>query len=155
MIQRIQSIYLSMTFLLSLLFLKGSFLNFSEGSGSVLKVTFNGLIRDISLQNHELIEKMIPISVIIILIPAIALLTIFLFKKREIQLMLVRLLIIVCSVFILLCGYYSYSLIVKFDAEIIFVYKMLLPVLILVLSVLAQRGIKKDDQLVKSYNRLR
>lgn len=155
MIQRIQSIYLSLIFLLSLLFLRGSFLTFLERSGSVLKISFNGLIRDIALQNHELIEKMIPLSVIIILISAISVVTIFLFKKREIQLRLAKLLIAVICGFILLCGYYSYNVIVKFDAEPVFVYKMLLPVIILVLSVLVHRGIKKDDQLIKSYDRLR
>ena len=45
MIQRIQSVYLSLTTLLSLLFLKGSFLIFSEKSGSVIKVTFNGIFQ--------------------------------------------------------------------------------------------------------------
>jgi hypothetical protein len=155
MIQRIQSIYLSLTFLLSLLFLKGSFLTFLESSGSVLKTTFNGLIRDIGLQNNVLIERMIPLSVIIILIPVISVITIFLFKNREIQLRLARLLIAVVCGFILLSGYYSYNVIVKFDAEPVFGYKMLLPILILVLSVLAHRGINKDNLLVKSYDRLR
>ncbi len=155
MIQRIQSIYLSLTFLLSLLFLKVSFLTFLESSGSVLKITFSGLIRDISMQNHELIEKIIPLSAVIILISAISLVTIFLFKKREIQLRLAKLLIAIVCGFILLCGYYSYNVIEKFDAELVFGYKMLLPILILVLSVLGHRGINKDNQLVKSYDRLR
>jgi hypothetical protein len=32
---------------------------------------------------------------------------------------------------------------------------MILPLAILIFSILASRGIKKDDQLVKSYDRLR
>ncbi len=155
MIQRIQSIYLSLTFLLSLLFLKVSILTFLESSGSVLRITFNGLIRDNSLQNHELIEKLIPLSVILILISAISLVTIFLFKKRKLQLLFSGMLIAMICIFILISGYYTYITITRYNAAIVPDFKMALPFVILVFSVLAQRGIKKDDRLIKSYDRLR
>jgi hypothetical protein len=56
---------------------------------------------------------------------------------------------------ILVSFYYSYSVMSKYDATLVPGIKMSLPFLQLILSVLAFKGIKKDDKLVKSYDRLR
>jgi len=155
MIQRIQSLYLFLITLLSLIFFRGSFLNFADRSGAVIKVTFNGIFRESSGPGWELIEKLFPLSAIIILIPTISLMTIFIFKNRKIQLWFSLFLIILAAVFIIASIHLSLSIISKFEAKIIPGFKMVLPVLTLIISVLAYRGIKKDDQLVKSYDRLR
>jgi hypothetical protein len=56
---------------------------------------------------------------------------------------------------IIISIYYSYSVINRFDTKIIPGFKMVLPVLVFLFTLLAYRGIKKDDRLVKSYDRLR
>jgi len=155
MIQRIQSYYLLLTTLLSVLFLKGGFLRFTEKSGSAIKITFGEIIRETGIQTPELIDKIFPLSLFIILIPVLSLITIFLFKKRDIQLWLVRILILLVVAFIVVSGFYTYNILTKYSAAIIPGFNMFIPVLQLILSILAFRGIKKDDQLVKSYDRLR
>jgi hypothetical protein len=155
MIQRIQSVYLSLITLISLLYLKGGILIFAEKAGSLIKVTFGGLIRVSSGQGPEMIEKLIPLSVIIILIPLISLITIFLFKNRKIQLYLALVLIVLASVFLIALVHVSMSVISKFDANIVPGFMMIIPFLILIHTILAYRGIKRDDKLVKSYDRLR
>ena len=155
MIQRIQSIYLSLIAIISLLFLNGSFLVFAEKAGSVIKVTFGGIIRDSVGQGSQLIEKLLPLTIIIILIPTISLITIFIFKNRKIQLRLSLILIIIITVFVIGLIHVSLSINSKFEAKIIPGFKLILPLLILIISILAYRGIKKDDQLVKSNDRLR
>ena len=155
MIQRIQSLYLLLTTLLSLLFLKGSFLNFVDKTGSVIKVTFNGIIRDTGGQGFELIEKLLPLTALIILIPAISLVIIFIFKNRKIQLWLALSVIILIVGFIFVSIFYSWFVITEYGAELVPGFKMVIPVLILIFSILAYRGIRKDDNLVKSYDRLR
>ena len=155
MIQRIQSVYLLLTTLLSVLFLKGGFLSFAEKTGSAIKITFNGIISVTGSQPAELIEKLLPLSILIIFIPALSFLTIFLFKKRDIQLWFVRVLILLILAFIAVSGFYTFNILTKYSATIIPGFKMFIPVLQLILSILAFRGIKKDDQLVKSYERLR
>jgi amino acid permease len=102
-----------------------------------------------------LIEKLLPLSVFIILIPITYLITILLFKNRKIQLRLSLFLIVLIVILIIAFIHVSISVISKFDAGIIPVLKMFIPLLILIISFLAYRGIKKDDQLVKSYDRLR
>jgi Domain of unknown function (DUF4293) len=155
MIQRIQSVYLSLITLLSLIFLKGGFLVFSEKSVSFIRVTFNGLFRYGTGQNPELVEKLLPLSVLIVLIPLISLITVLIFKNRKIQMRMSIILIILTIFFVSALIHVSFSIISKFDATIIPGIKMILPILILVLSILAYMGIRKDDRLVKSYDRLR
>lgn len=155
MIQRLQSVYMFLTTLLSLLFLKGSILNFSDKTGSVIKVTFAGILKNTGGQNFELIEKLLPLSVFIILIPALSLITIFIFKNRKIQLLLSLFVIILISGFILLSIYYSWFIISDFRVDLVPGFKMIIPVVILILAVFAFRGIRKDDRLIKSYDRLR
>jgi hypothetical protein len=155
MIQRIQSLYLSLTTLLSLLFLKGSFLNFIDKTGSVIKITFRGILRDKGVQGFELIEKLFPLSVIIILIPALSLITILFFKSRKTQLWLALSGIFLAAGLIIISFYYSCVVSTNYSSEIIPGFKMVLPVLILIFAILAYRGIRKDDRLIKSYDRLR
>jgi hypothetical protein len=155
MIQRIQTVYFSLIALISLLLLEGSFLVFTEKTGTIIRVTFNGIFRENSAKGLELIEKLLPLSVLIILIPLISLVTIFLFKNRKIQMRITLILVSLIVILMLAFIHISQSVISKFDAGIIPVLKMFLPLIILLLSILAYRRIKKDDRLVKSYDRLR
>jgi hypothetical protein len=155
MIQRIQSVYLAITTILSLIIMKGDYLNFIDKSGISFKLSFIGIFKEAVGQNHELIEKVLSLSAILILIPVISLVTIFLYKKRNIQLVFNIILIMLILGLIVTSGISSSFIISKFRAEFIPGIKMIVPVLMLVLSILAYRGIKKDDLLVKSYDRLR
>ena len=155
MIQRIQSVYLFLTTILSVLFLNGSFLSFINKTGVVYKIGFTDIVSITQGQTPETIGKVLPLTIIIILIAALSIITIFLYKKRDIQLLLSGVLTgLVVGLMFISC-YYSYIIISKYDASFEPGIKMTLPVLQLILSVLAFRGIKKDDQLVKSYDRLR
>jgi len=155
MVQRIQSLYLFLTTLLSLLFLNGSFLSFINKTGTVIKITFTSMVKSSEGQGIELINKLLPLSIIILLIPILSLVTIFVFKKRNIQLLLSKILIGLVTGLILVSGYYSYIIITDYSGEIVPGVKMALPLIMLILSILAFRGIRKDDRLVKSYDRLR
>jgi Domain of unknown function (DUF4293) len=155
MIQRIQSLYLSFIFLLSLFFLNGSFLSFIDKNGSVIKITICGIIKDTGGQGFEMIEKLLPLSLFIIFIPILSVITVLLFKNRKIQMWLALSLIVIIAVFIIASIHLSFITMSKFQARIIPGFKMFLPVIMLVLTVLAYRGIRKDDRLIKSYNRLR
>lgn len=155
MIQRIQSVYLLLTTLLSLLFLKGSFLSFADKTGSVIKVTFSGIFRNSGGEVFGLIEKTLPISIFIILIPIISLVTIFIYKNRKIQLLFSLSVILLIVGFIIISVFYSWHIIKDFGCEIVPGFKMAIPFIMIIFAFLAYRGVKKDDLLVKSYDRLR
>jgi hypothetical protein len=88
------------------------------------------------------------LSVFAILISALSLLAIFLFSKRKIQIMLTKVLIVLIIIFTCVFCYTVY-LFGSWD------YKAVIPALQLLFAVLAYRGMRRDDNLVKSYDRLR
>jgi hypothetical protein len=150
MIQRIQSLYLLLTTVVSFLFLKGGILNFSDLSGNTMHLTFSGLNRAAGL-----LEKNWPVTIIILMIPVLSIIILVLFRKRDLQLMLSKVLIALILGFIVVLAYYGYALTTKYEAKLIPGLMMAVPLLQLIFSFLAYRGIKKDDNLVKSYDRLR
>jgi glucan phosphoethanolaminetransferase (alkaline phosphatase superfamily) len=91
----------------------------------------------------------------ILAIPLLSIVSIMLYKNRSLQLWLVRFLILFVAAFIVALVSYSYIIITKYDSEIVPGFMMAIPLLQLIFSVLALRGIKKDDDLVRSYDRLR
>jgi hypothetical protein len=155
MIQRIQSLYLLLTTLLSLLFLKSGFLTFINKSGTLMKLSLLGITSSIGGNNFELVEKTSPLLIYILVIPVISLITLLIYKKRAIQSRLALFLIFFTSGLIVLILYYAYYVNTKYGAEIIIRFTMVIPLLILIFSIFAYKGIRKDDDLVKSYDRLR
>jgi len=153
MIQRLQSVYLLLTTLLSFLFLKNGFIAFSDESDSVINFTISG-ISGISGVSETLI-KTLPVTLLMFIIPVVSFLTIFLYKNRRVQLILSKTILGFISAFIIALVVYSYIFISRYNAEIVPGIAMAVPVIQLILVVLAYRGIKKDDDLVKSYDRLR
>lgn len=102
-----------------------------------------------------MIEKLLPLSMFIILIPILSVITILVYKNRKIQLWLALSLIVISAVFIIASIHISFITISKYESRIVPGFKMFLPVIILVLTVLAYKGIRKDDRLIRSYDRLR
>jgi hypothetical protein len=140
---------------MSIIFLQGSFLSFINKTGDVFKIGFTEIVRSTQGQAPEIVGGIIPLTIIVILVAVLSLITIFLFKNRKLQLLFSVILTGLISVLILVSFYYSYSVISEYDATFVPGVKMALPFLQLIFSILAYRGIKKDDQLVKSYDRLR
>ena len=155
MIQRIQSLFLLLTSLLSLLFLNGKFLKFFNNSGTEIYMNFMGIWETQTGGNPQIINRVIPLSVIILLICILSFSAIFLFKNRKVQLRFVFIVILLTVIFIGMMLYYLFWVTGKFQAELVPGFKMLIPLLILISGILAYIGIKKDEKLVKSYDRLR
>ena len=83
-----------------------------------------------------------------LIISIICLYTIFKYKKRQTQFVLNRLSIILCFVFVGI-------LIFEFDLVSNFEWKNLVPLFSIILLVLANRAIKKDEDLIRSIDRIR
>lgn len=136
MIQRIQTVYLIIVALISGVL--PFFLNlWSDAEGNEVYA------------NNEIL-----VSLLFYIIGALALGTIFLFKKRKNQFVLNRL-NIVLNLFLL--GFFVYrSLNLSGEASVSEKgIGMLIPVFSIVFLTLANRAIKKDEDLVKSVDRLR
>ncbi len=136
MIQRIQTIYL----VISAVIMGSLFLWFPEVNGLDGKVVME--------RGEPLIAGLIFLSIIL------ALISIFSFKKRQLQFVLNRLNII--TNFVLL-GVFVYRML-TLSGETVVSEKgigVLLPIISIVFLVLANKAIKRDEDLVKSADRLR
>ena len=155
MIQRVQSVYLFLTTVISVLFMTGNILKYTDRSGQVINITAIGLLRVSDGSPSAYAGRFIPLLLLTVMIAGVSLLTIFLYKNRSLQLKLTISLLILAMLVMILTGMYSVQLIGIPGTEISLGIKMILPVLMLIFLYLAYRGIKKDDDIIKSYDRLR
>ena len=155
MIQRLQSLYLIMVLLLSLLFFKGSVFNCIDETGQAIKVMLNGLLTDQSGQSFARVTALWPVVAILTGLILISIVTLLMFRNRRIQLMLAMSVIGLSCGLIIALAVYAYIAAHSYRLSIVPELKMAIPVLVLIFSVLAYRGILKDEHLVKSYDRLR
>jgi hypothetical protein len=144
MIQRIQTIYLLLTAIIAggLIFVFNLW-TLSNGTSQFAADLFVA---------PELTFKAIPVS--FFTSAAIALIAIFNFKNRKLQFVLGRIIMLINLFLLGLLIYLSLTL----PGETAVSKKgigMFLPVLIILLVVLANKAIKKDEDLVKSVDRLR
>jgi len=151
MIQRIQSVFLLAVAVLSGLLMAGDLIILDNGTGTLFSVSFAGL----GEVGGKFLQRLWPLSVIIALVPAMALVAIFLFKKRNLQ-MRVTMFIVLLSIGTLILGaFYIYMFDRKIEVSLIWKVKALFPLISAILAGLAYRKILQDDLLVRSYDRLR
>jgi hypothetical protein len=144
MIQRIQSVYLLIATLLSggLIFLLNLWVN-EQGAEFFVMDSFN---------SENILLKVM--AVLFFVSSVLTLIAIFQFKKRQLQFVLGRLSILTNFIIIGIVVYFSQNL----SGEIKVSEKgigLIIPVLSILFVVLANKAIKKDEDLVKSVDRLR
>jgi len=83
------------------------------------------------------------------------LVTIFLFKKRFLQIRLCITEIILLAGTLVLMWYHIRQFAGKMDADILYKFSFILPVICIIITYLAMRGIFKDIKLLKSLDRIR
>ena len=134
-----------------------------NANGDVMKFTLFGIqnpIEGITLSTAYT-WPLVVLAALMTLAPAV---TIFLYKKRELQVRLCRIDMLVNIIFIGLVFLYYESDIQQiiaavegdeYQLDVAYFIGMVIPLVNLVLEILAIRGIKKDIELLKSIDRLR
>jgi len=131
-------------------------IRFSSGTEDFISMSVRGGIMQLKPETTEQhMGSMLPLTIPFMLIALLSLAAIFLYRNRKLQMMLTLVLIGLSVISILIFGIYILFIAKKYTADIVFNIKVLLPVLIVLCLILAQRGIKNDEDLVKSYDRLR
>jgi hypothetical protein len=152
MIQRIQSVYLSLVFILSLLFITGTLYQFIDPSGQTVIIRFTGGYYE---GGNTFAGRDMILLVLSVLIPIIDAASIFLYNNRRIQSWLV---VSVIVLDIILACLLLVHVVHKWGNCLnttVVSYRSVIPIINLILLLLALRGIKKDEKLVKSYDRIR
>ena len=155
MIQRIQSVYLLLIAILTsfTLFLPSASLINKTGALNYI-VNYKGVFL---LQNSGpvFVQNVFSLSALTILILFVTILTIFLYKKRMLQIRLLFFNIVLMLGYYAILFIYLWQLGEKLNAEWILKMVTAFPLINVILSVLAIRAIGKDAALIKSLNRLR
>ncbi len=151
MIQRIQTLFLLAVVILSGLMLTGDLLVMDSGTGTLFNISFTG-IGEVGGSHLQILW---PLSIIIGLIPVLALAAVFLFKKRPLQMRITMFILLLSLGTILLGAFYVIMFDRKIDVTVIWKVRTLFPLVSAILAWLAYRAIMKDDLRVRSYDRLR
>ena len=154
MIQRIQTVWLLISTISSGLLFKSDIVDFANKAGQRYFIGFSGISR-FNETGHDLITRSVPLEILIIIIPLLSVVSILSFKSRRVQKILTQTVIAFSICLIIFIAISSYILMNKYNAEFVPGIKIFFPIIILVSAVLAYRGIWKDENLIKSYDRLR
>ena len=155
MIQRIQTIFLFAALALMVSMLLLPFAEIVGSDGAIYTFSSSGMSLA-GVEGGTQILNAIPLSILIVALGAILLVTIFLFRNRRLQMRL-------CTYSIILefgligLGYFYFFLAFR-DIEVSnysFSLPLIMPVLSIILIYLAYRGIRKDDILIRSIDKIR
>src|SRR5690554_5540864 len=154
MIQRKQSLFLLLSALLTGLTLLFPFVEFTAIDGTISIHAF-----EINDNNSGLLDgpvSILTMGVSIIIITVLSLISIFLYSKRLLQIRLIRYAIILKFAVIAVLVYFSYIL-TETEVELLFTPKeaSLFIVLAFLFDIFAIRGIRKDEALIRSVDRIR
>lgn len=150
MIQRKQTIYLLLTLaaLIVCLCLPIGKLTNSASLGQEVAVYNIGLYTSTGINAHPIL------FVDIVVVAALSLINIFLYNKRKLQMKICVVNIVLCLVWY---AYYAFMAISMFKGigSFSMSFSMCLPFVAIILLVLAYKGIKADEELIKSMSRIR
>jgi len=150
MIQRIQTLFLLIsTAILSLLY----FFPLTEFSDSSNQI-FNFNVFGIYIDNEEIIST-IPLIILLSIVVLLSLISIFAYRNRPLQMRLSVFNILVLVGFIGMFAFYIFNSTERINANIHYTIFSVMPVISILLIYLAHRAIKKDEELVRSADRIR
>ena len=152
MIQRIQTVYLVLAALLLGLTFAFPFATYTLSQGDVI---FNAYC---VTENDGEINTFFPYYIVIALSMGLALFSILQYKKRKLQITVGRFLYLLIAITIAFVFIDFYSLKGQFEVDsnsVSYGVSMFLPVAALPILFMANRNIRKDEDLIKSLDRLR
>ena len=152
MLQRKQSLYLFVVFILSILLYTGPLAFISAGEGGYF-LKHSGVT---DLTGEKLDVATWPLTVMITISALLAFLSIFSYLKRPRQMRLTLFQMVFNLGLVGVAFYYVIYVMHNFGGDqFVFQWRVVIPPIMLVLLILAFRGIRRDELLVKAYDRVR
>lgn len=151
MIQRIQSVYLLAAAVILIMILILPIATLVNAQSDSFTYLFYGIVDS----EGQIALQAFPLAILLVIIPIFSLISIFLYKKRILQMRLCiyNILLMLGSIGLIL--FYSFQAKNNLFTETIFSFPIILPLVAAILTYLAFRGIRKDEILVKSIDRIR
>ena len=152
MLQRVQTLYLLGVFILIVLMFTGPIADLSTEAG-VLSMKHSGIFNS---QGEKLALSTWPLTLFFSLVAALSFLNIFSYKHRVRQMRFCIFLILVSFGMVGIMFYYTWVSGSKFEStQTLYQWRFVIPPIAIVLLYLAFRGIRKDELMVKAYDRIR
>ncbi len=151
MIQRIQTIYLLLATVILALILFLPIASMVDAQANSFSYLFYGVVDS----SNTLVIIDYPLAIILCLIPFLNLITIFLYKSRILQMRICIFNILLMFGSLALIWFYSYEAENVLFVDTYFSYPVVFPLVAAILTFMAFRGIRKDEILVKSADRIR
>jgi len=157
MLQRIQTVYLLFAIAAMIFFAANPFVEFYTFNETfILKsffIDFMGVVETNNPANREIV---FPMLILISIVPLLLFISMFLYKRRLLQIRLCILSTLLIPGIGGLGYYYLYNISKLMDAVIVeYIWTLAAPVASLVFILLAVKYINKDEKLVRSLNRIR
>ncbi len=153
MIQRIQTLYLLIAFAAGIAFLFSPLASYSAASlmYSLKVMEFN----DMGDMGQSMFVNTMPLVIVTGIFVALLAIIILLYKNRPLQAKLAGVSILINTVMIFLGFWFTDAMGEKINAQANYEYGAIIPVISLLFLFMAMRGIKKDEKLIRSMERLR
>ncbi len=156
MIQRVQSIYLFLVVVLMSFMIIWPYAEIALRDGQIVIFYSYAVKKYLTSESSEMLIRSIPLLIMVLLIASVSFMNIFQFNRRIIQ-MRVCVLNALLMIGLLLLMFYYYFVIKRslpvetHSLKLPFIF----PVIAIIFTLLAYRGIHRDEMLMRSYERLR
>ena len=127
-------------------------IRFIDPESNTYELIYLGVV---NIESGSYIVKAIPLVILLVIIVLLLIITIFSYKNRILQMRLSVFNILLMLGSVGLIYFYSLQAHGKIDGEIFYLYPAIFPVVSAILAFLALKGVKKDEELVRSYDRIR
>lgn len=155
MIQRIQTLYLLLVVILSGIVLFSAFAGLANTKDALnYVVNYKGIFL-VQANGNQFLQNVWGVTALGAIIPLVALVTIFLYKKRSLQIKLSIFNIVLMAAYYGVLFFYLWQFGSVYHADWFLEVVTAFPLVNVILSALAIRSIRKDEALIKSLNRLR
>lgn len=155
MIQRIQTLYLLLVVILSGIVLFSAFAGLVNTTDALnYIVNYKGVFL-VQANGNQFLQNVWGVTALAAIIPLVALATIFLYKKRSLQIKLSFFNIVLMVAYYGVLFFYLWQFGSVYHADWFLEVVTAFPLVNVILSALAIRSIRKDEALIKSLNRLR
>ncbi|KPK79137.1 MAG: hypothetical protein AMS27_18305 [Bacteroides sp. SM23_62_1] len=153
MIQRIQTLYLLFALILTVLLFFSPIIEILTDNNQLLVFKSSGLYE---AESDEIIIKTVPVTILLAVVVFLYFIAILLYKRRVLQARICMLTILLLAGLAGLLIYYLTFVFRKIDTTgSSFQLAALYPVICIILTYLAYRGIRKDEQIVRSIEKIR
>ncbi|GAB4293268.1 MAG: DUF4293 domain-containing protein [Marinilabiliales bacterium] len=153
MLQRIQTLYILIACALFSMIFYIDFADILIDKQFLYRFNIFGILTEEA--ESEIIVNTTPLIILSSVTLLAMIIDVFIFKNRVLQIRLLNITIFFLIGIYIMFGFYFYKLYTNLDLVVHYSFVLIIPLISIILLIIAKRYIKKDEELVKSVDRIR